>query len=93
MICNIFIYFFIYLNLLFTENCQAKIILKGQLYEKYGQKYLHFENSETKIKYGKGFVDFGDVFGRDTLISKKIKSELLLFICMYKYRFLFKNLM
>lgn len=45
-------------------------MLKAQLYEKYGQKYLHFEDSETKIKYGKGFVDFGDVFGRDTLISK-----------------------
>lgn len=54
----------------FTENCKTKIILKGEIYEDAGEKYMKFVACETRIKFGRGYVDLGDIFGRDNLLSK-----------------------
>lgn len=51
-------------------NCKVNVKLKGELHRKNEHKHLRFVKCETRIKFGKGFVDLGDIFGRDTLTSE-----------------------
>lgn len=51
-------------------NCKVNVKLKGELHRKNEHKHLKFVRCETRIKFGKGFVDLGDIFGRDTLTSE-----------------------
>lgn len=58
------------MRLLFTEDVTTKLTLKGSFDDRRGEKFIKFDDSYVIMKYDKGYVDLGHLFGRTSLPSK-----------------------
>lgn len=58
------------IHCLILANCKSKTKLRGELYEKDGEKYLRYTDIEIKIQVGEGKVKLRKLFGGDKILSE-----------------------
>lgn len=54
----------------FLADLKTKAHLQGEIYEKDGVSYIHYNSLELKVHIGGGKVRLSNLFGGDKILSK-----------------------
>lgn len=72
----------------FLADIKSRTVLKGEFYEKNGEKYVKYTYIDLKADVGGGHVQLGNLFGGDKILSESqsISTINVILINLKKFR-------